>query len=151
MNNPLVLQNFARLAEIIANVGLGADPIDVTGDAFAEIESGFVTGGSSTCSVAGKMAHFAGTKFAVDLGRDVDLQNIRKPFGDFANRCAVSAADVYRQSVELIGFRGEQVCARDVFHERTIARLLAIFVKHRWRSATVGIPTCFPQSSTSRS
>ena len=34
------------------------------------------------------MAHFAGTKFAVDLGRDVDLQNIGKLFGDFANRRA---------------------------------------------------------------
>src|SRR5207247_2853577 len=131
MNNSLVLQNFARLAEIIANVGLGADPIDVTGDAFAEIDSGFVTGGSSKRSVAGKMAHFAGTKFAVDLGRDVDLQNIRKPFGNFANRRAVSAADVYSQSVELIGFRGEKVCARDVFHEGKLASLFAVFVKYR--------------------
>src|SRR6266446_5898842 len=107
MNDSLVLQNFAGFAEVIANVGLGADPIDVTGDAFAEIDSGFVTGRSSKCSVAGKMAHFAGPKFAVDLGRDIDLQNIRKLFGDFADGCAMSDADVYRPSVKLVGFCGE--------------------------------------------
>src|SRR6266702_8195428 len=108
-----------------------ADHIDVTGDGPAEIDSRFVPGGSSESRVAGKVTHFARPKFAVDLGRDVDLQNIRKLFGDFADRCAVSATDVYSQSVELIGFSGEQACARDVFHEGKIARLFAVFVKHR--------------------
>src|ERR1700720_2380298 len=102
MNDSLVLQNFAGFAEVIPNVGLGADPIDITGDTFAEIDSCFVTGRSSGSSVAGKVTHFAGPKFAVDLGRDIDLQNIRKLFGDFADRRAVAAADVHRQSVELI-------------------------------------------------
>ncbi len=95
MNNAFVLQDVARFAEVIANVRLLSDPVDVTRDAFAEIDSWFVTGGSRQRGVAREMAHFAGAKFAVDLRRDIDLQNVGKLFRDFANRCAASAADVY--------------------------------------------------------
>src|SRR6266566_1475040 len=75
MNNAFVLQDVARFAEVIANVRLLSDPVDITRDAFAEIDSWFVTGGSRQRGIAGEMAHFAGAKFAVDLRRDVDLQN----------------------------------------------------------------------------
>src|SRR5207247_11451182 len=46
MNNAFVLQDVAGFAEVIANVRLFFDPVDVTRDAFAEIDSWFVTGGS---------------------------------------------------------------------------------------------------------
>src|SRR5262249_51266897 len=129
MNNALVLQDVASFAEIIANVRLLSDPIDVTRDAFAEIDGWFVTGGSRQRGITGEMAHFAGAKFAVDLRSDFDLQNVGKLFRDFANRCAASATDIYRQPIELVGFGSEQIRARNVFDERKIARLLAVFVQ----------------------
>jgi hypothetical protein len=46
MNNAFVLQDVARFAEVIANVRLLSDPVDVTRDAFAEIDGWFVTGGA---------------------------------------------------------------------------------------------------------
>ena len=95
MNNAFVLQDVARFAEVIANVRLLSDPVDVTRDAFAEIDRWFVTGGSRQRGITGEMAHFAGAKFTVDLRRDVDLQNVGKLFRDFANRCATCAADVH--------------------------------------------------------
>jgi hypothetical protein len=52
-------------------------------------------------------------------------------FRDFANRCAASAADVYRQAIELVGLCREQIRARDVFNKLKIAGLFAVFVKHR--------------------
>ena len=39
-------------------------------------------------------------------------------------------ADVHGEAIERVGFSGEQICARDIFDERKIARLLAIFVQH---------------------
>ena len=95
MNNAFVLQDVARFAEVIANVRLLSDPVDVTRDAFAEIDGWFVTGGSRQRGVAREMAHFAGAKFAVELRRDINFQNVGKLFRDFANRCAASAADIY--------------------------------------------------------
>src|SRR5450759_543366 len=94
MDNSLVLQNFARFTEIIANVRLAADPIDVTRNTFAEIHGWFVAGRPGERGVASEMTHFPGAKFTVDLGRGVDLQNIGKLFGDFVNRYTASAADV---------------------------------------------------------
>src|SRR4029077_9136698 len=95
MNNALILQNLARFTEVIPNVRLLSDPVDVTRDAFAEIDRWFVTGRSRQRGVAREMTHFAGTKFAVELRGDDDPQNVGKLFPDFANRCAASAADVY--------------------------------------------------------
>src|SRR6476659_3236422 len=99
VNDTFALQNIARFAEVIANIGLLSDPVDVTRDAFAEIDVWFVTGGPRQCGVAREVAHFAGAKFGVDLRRDVDLQNVGKLFRDFANRCAASAADIYGQAI----------------------------------------------------
>ena len=132
MNNAFVLQDVARFTEVIANVRLLPDPVDVTRDAFAEIDGWFVTSGPRQRGIAREMTHFAGAKFAVDLGCDVYLQNVGKLFRYFANRCAASATDIYGQSIELIGFGGEQVRAGDIFDEREIASLLAVFVQH-WR------------------
>src|SRR5439155_14514830 len=95
MNNAFVLQDLARFAEVIANVRLFSDPVDITRDAFTEIDGRLVTGGTRQRSIAGKVAHFAGAKFAIDLGRDVDLQNVGKLFRDLADRCPVCAADVH--------------------------------------------------------
>src|SRR5438552_18986222 len=133
MNDAFVLQNFASFAEVITNVSLGADPINVTTDAVAEIDSRFVTSRASERRVANEMSHFAGTKFAVDLRRDVDAQSIGKLFGDFANRRAAAAANVHWQSVELDRFRGKQIRSGDVFHERKVACLLPVFVQNRWK------------------
>jgi len=62
------------------------------------------------------MAHFAGTKFAVDLRRDVDLQSIGKLFGDFANRRA-RPLQCSLESVELVRFTASKFRSGDVFHE----------------------------------
>src|SRR5882757_4483282 len=40
------------------------------------------------------------------------------------------AADVYRQAIEPVRLCREQIRARDIFNERKVARLLAVFVKH---------------------
>src|SRR4029077_176544 len=96
MNNAFVLQDVARFAEVIANVRLLSDPVDVTRDAFVEIDGWFVTGGPRQGGITREVAHFARAKVAVDRRRDVDPQNVGKLFRDFANRCAASAADVYR-------------------------------------------------------
>src|SRR5215475_4989488 len=101
MNNAFVLQDVACFAEVIANVRLLSNPVDVTRDAFAEIDSWFVTGRPCQRDITSEMAHFAGAKFPVDLGRDVDVQNVGKLFGDFADRCATSATDIYGQAIEL--------------------------------------------------
>ena len=117
MNNAFVLQDVARFAEVIANIGLLFDPVDVTRDAFAEIDGWSVTGGARQGDVAREVAHFAWAKFAVNLRRDVDPQNVGKLFRDFANRCAASATDVYGQSIELVSLCREQIRARDIFDE----------------------------------
>jgi hypothetical protein len=44
MNNAFVFQDLARFAEVIANVRLLSDPVDVTRDAFPEVDRWFVTG-----------------------------------------------------------------------------------------------------------
>src|SRR5204862_5612351 len=131
MNNAFVLQDLARFAEVIANVRLLSDPGYVTRDALAEINGWFVTGRSRERGVAGEMAHFAGAKFAIDLRRNVDLQNIGKLFRDFANRCAAGATDIYRQPIEPVRLGCEQIRACDILDEGKIARLLAILIKHR--------------------
>src|SRR5437762_6166894 len=77
MNNTFILQYLARFAEVIANVRLFSDPVDITRDAFTEIDGRLVTGGTRQRSIAGKVAHFAGAKFAIDLGRDVDRKSTR--------------------------------------------------------------------------
>src|SRR5262245_12013883 len=99
MNDALVLQNLAGFTEVIANVRLCADPINVATDPLAEINGRVVSGRASKLGIAGKMTHFAGTKFTIDLRRDADLQEIGKLFGDFANRRAAAAADVQGKSV----------------------------------------------------
>ena len=82
MNDPFVLQNFAGFAEVIANVRLRADPGDIATDSFIEIDTGFVAGRASQRGVANEMANFARTKFAVNLRREIDLQNVGELFGD---------------------------------------------------------------------
>ena len=45
------------------------------------------------------------------------FKRIGNLLGDFANRNAAAAADIYRQSIELVGFSREQIRAGDVFDE----------------------------------
>ena len=59
------------------------------------------------------------------------LERVGNLLGHFANRNAAAAADIYRQAIELVGFRREQIGARDVFDEGQVARLFAIFEKNR--------------------
>ena len=49
--------------------------------------------------------------------------------GDFSNAYAGAAADVNGMAIELVAFRGEQICPRDVLDEREVAGLLAVFVE----------------------
>src|SRR5215475_14479851 len=132
MNNAFVLQDVARFAEVIADVRLPSDPVDVTRDAFAKVDGWFVIGGSRPRRVAREMTHFAWTKLAIDLRRDVDLQNVGKLFRDLANRCAMCAADIYGEAIQLVGLGREQIRTSNIFYERKIPRLLAVFVQH-WR------------------
>src|SRR5437773_5580651 len=115
MNDAFALQNLLRFAEIIADVGLGADPIDVTLNSLFQLDLRFVTGRTDFLCVACEMSHFAGTKFAPRFRLDVDLKGGGNDFGNFANRYAFLAANIYRDAVQLIGLGREQVRARDIF------------------------------------
>ena len=53
MNDAFAAQNLLRFAEVIANVGLGADPIDVALDAVLEPDLWLVTGCANLGRVAG--------------------------------------------------------------------------------------------------
>src|SRR6266404_4833248 len=117
MNDPFAAQNLFRIAEVIADVGLGADPIDVARDSDFEFDLRFVAGRANLRRIAGEMAHFAGSKFAACFWFDVDLEQSRKNLRHFADRCSLTAADIHRESIEAIGLRGQQVRARDVFDE----------------------------------
>src|ERR1041385_5946363 len=79
------------------------------------------------------MTHFAGAKFTVHFRCDVDLERGGDYLGHFANGHAVAAADVHRQSVEFVGFGGEQVGPGDVFNKRHVTGLVAVFVKDGWQ------------------
>src|SRR5262249_5244520 len=67
MNDAFVLQDVVRFAEVVSNVRLLSDPVDVTRNAFAEIDNRLVTSSPGERGIAGEMTHFAGPKFAVDL------------------------------------------------------------------------------------
>ena len=75
------------------------------------------------------MTHFAGAEFTVDFRFDVNVERIGNVRGDFANGHTAAATDIYRQSIECVGFSREQIRARDIFDKREVARLLAIFKK----------------------
>src|SRR5437660_9461935 len=94
MNDAFALQNLLCFAEIIADVGLGADPIDVALDSLFQIDLRFVAGRTNFRGVARRITHFAGTKFALRFGFDVDLKGGGNDLGDFANRYAFPAPDV---------------------------------------------------------
>src|SRR5438876_1236960 len=109
MNDPFAAKNIRRFAEIIAHVGLLADPLKVTPDAGGEIDLRRVSGRADAFRVAGEMAHFAGTKFAFGLGRNADAESIGNLFGHFANADTVAAPDVHGKAVELVAFGREKI------------------------------------------
>src|ERR1700741_5479584 len=113
MNNAFVLQDLASFAEIIANVGLLFNPVDVTRNAFAEVNVRSITGGPRQRGVTREVPHFAGTKFAVHLWRDIDFQNFSKLLRDVADWCATRAADVYGHPVDLLGSGSPKICVGD--------------------------------------
>src|SRR4051794_21598987 len=47
MNDAFAPQKFFGLGEIIAHIGLRADPVDVTPDAFSEVHLWFIPGGAN--------------------------------------------------------------------------------------------------------
>src|SRR5205085_12378707 len=126
MNDPFAAKNIRRFAKIIAHVGLLTDPIEITADASGEIDLRRVSSRADAFRVAGEMAHFAGTKFAIHFRRDVNAKCIGNSFGHFANADTAAAADIHGKAVELVRFGREQIRAGDVFDERKIARLLTI-------------------------
>ena len=81
MNDAFALQNFFGLAEVIANIGLGFNPIDIALNSVFQLDLRFVTGRPDQFRIAGEMAHFAGTKFAARFQFDVDLEESRENLG----------------------------------------------------------------------
>src|SRR5213075_320349 len=129
MNNAFAPKNVRSFAEIIADIGLLADPIEVAIDAGGEIDLRRVTGVANPFGTTRQVPHFAGTKFAVRLRCDMNAECVGNLFGDFSNAYAGAAADVNGMAIELVAFRGEQICPRDVLDEREVAGLLAVFVE----------------------
>src|SRR5256885_3812795 len=102
MNDAFALQNLLRFAEVIADIRLGADPIDVALDSRFQLNLRFVAGRTNLRGVAREMAHFAGTKFAPRFRFDVDLERGGNNFGNRANRYAFLAPDIYCHAVQPI-------------------------------------------------
>src|SRR5438477_6096380 len=127
MNDPFAAKNIRRFAKIIAHVGLLPDPVEIPADAAGEIDLRHVAGCTDAFCVAGEMAHFAGTKLAFGFGRYMNAERIGNLLGDFPDAHTFAAADINGKAIELVRFRREKIRARDIFDEREIARLLAIF------------------------
>src|SRR5437764_10098193 len=108
MYDALVPENTLCLAEVIANVGLFAYPVEVPADSLRQIDLRFVTSRGDAFGIAGQVPHLAGTKFTLGFRRNPNPQRFGYVFGDFANGNAAAAAHVYRKSVQLIGFRREK-------------------------------------------
>src|SRR4030095_7143462 len=121
--------NLFRFVEVIANVGLRANPVDVALDPFFELNLRLVASCANFRGVAREMPHLAGTKLAAYFRFNVDLEQARKDLRDLTDRRSLAAADVDCLALELVRLRGEQIRARDVFNKREIARLFAIFVE----------------------
>ena len=98
---------------------------------FAQIDLRDITRGPNRIRPADKMAHFARAKFTINFRRDFDSERVGNPLRNLADGHAFLAADVYRQAIESISCGGEQIRARDIFNERKIAGLLAVFIKNR--------------------
>src|SRR2546423_15599367 len=107
MNDSFAAQNRFRFAEVIADVGLRADPIDVARDSIFESDLRFVAGRADFGRVAGEMAHFTGTKFSARFRFDAALEKGGKNLRDFANRHSFATPDVTRKSIALVGFSCE--------------------------------------------
>src|ERR1700686_427513 len=133
MNDPFAAKNIRRLGKIIAHIGLLPDPIKITADPGGQIHLRFVSGGADAFAAAGEMPHFAGTKFAFGLGRNVNAERVGNLFGHFANADTAAAPDIHGKAIELVAFRREEICSSDIFDEGKIARLLAVLIKHGWK------------------
>src|SRR4051812_9016039 len=132
MNNPFAAQNVGGFTEIIADVRLLTNPIEIALYARCEIDFWGITSGANPLGVTCQVTHFTGTEFAVHLGRDRNPKGVGNLFGYCSNTYSGTAPDVYGQAVKLIIFGGEQIRARDIFNERKVPGLFAIFVKD-WR------------------
>ena len=117
MNDALVASNSGGLAEVVAHVGLTANPNEIAAKSFSEIDLRRVTSRTNPIRPADEMPHFSGTKFAVNLWLDLNSERIGNSLRDLAHSHAFAAADVHRQAVEHVGFSGEQVRARDILDE----------------------------------
>src|ERR1700719_2660816 len=71
MNDAFAAKNVCSFAEIIAHVGLLANPIEVPSDTGGEIDLRRVAGGADAFGSTRSVAHLSGTKFAVHLRRGV--------------------------------------------------------------------------------
>ena len=106
MNDAFLAQNVGGFAEIIFHVGLRADPIEITPDAFGEIDLRFVTGGADS-----SWFHSSGDASRRDeIRRSLPVRceclTNQKSRNYFANRHAATAANVNWQAVEFVGSRG---------------------------------------------
>ena len=72
MDDPFTAQNLSCSAEIVPYIRLRADPVEVAPDALFKIDFRFIADSANTIRGAGEMPHFAGSKFAVNLGLDFD-------------------------------------------------------------------------------
>jgi len=81
----LWLLEFVRFAEIIADVGLGADPIDYNVNSPLPARPAVVTGRTDFLCVACEMSHFRREKFA-PRSFDVDLKGGGNDFRQLCDR-----------------------------------------------------------------
>src|SRR5438128_11799040 len=128
MHDPFPAQDGGRLAEIIADISLLANPIHAARDTGRKIDTRRVTNPADPGGVARQMAHLAGPKLAFDLRGDVNVKRIGNLRRDFMNARAFAATDIYRQSIELISLGGQQIGPRDVFDKGEITSLFAVLV-----------------------
>ena len=127
---PLLRRDVGGFAEVIAHVSLGPNPMEITPDTFRERHLRFVTSGPDTLRAAREMAHFSRPEFALCFRRDTNIKCGGNLFRDFPNGHALAATDIDRQAIELVGLGDEEIGARDVFHEREVAGLLAVLIKN---------------------
>src|SRR5690242_14425933 len=117
MNYSFVAQNFSGFAEVIAHVRLRTNPIKITAKSFFQIHQWNVTRSPDPLRPADKMAHLPGPKLPIDFRRDRYSKRIGNSLRNFAHTPGFAAADIYRQTIERVRFRSQEIGPRNIFYE----------------------------------
>ena len=121
MDDAFAAQNVGGFAEVVAHIGLAADPIEVTADAGREIDLWPITSRANALGAAGEVAHFSWEKVTVRFRRDLNAERIGNLLGNFADWDAATTPAIHWQAVEVVGRGREQIGARDVVDEAEIS------------------------------